>query len=169
MSSARKWFANRANARKSTGPKTADGKARSSRNAWRHGFGRKGWGDLRDGAWARDVNALAHIIAGDDANAAGLERAFAVAAAQHDLVLVRRARRTLEQEAGYVRGGCEPAECIAQTFIDPTLLARIARLDRYERRALTRRLRAIAAFYAPAAPEDLAGDAAERSQRVKSQ
>ena len=38
MTSDNKVAANRANARKSTGPRTKDGKTRSSRNATRHGF-----------------------------------------------------------------------------------------------------------------------------------
>lgn len=40
MTSKRQIKANRANATRSTGPKTIDGKARSSRNAFRHGLSR---------------------------------------------------------------------------------------------------------------------------------
>jgi hypothetical protein len=38
MTSDQQIEANRANARRSTGPKTADGKARSRRNSWKHGL-----------------------------------------------------------------------------------------------------------------------------------
>src|SRR3989442_1002928 len=42
MSSPRKIEANRANARKSTGPKTPEGKARSRQNALKHGLSGRG-------------------------------------------------------------------------------------------------------------------------------
>jgi hypothetical protein len=158
MTSARKWFANRANARKSTGPRTAAGKARSSRNACRHGFAREGWADdaLRDAAWVREVNRLAGAILRGDAGPARRDCAFAVAAAQHDLNLIRRSRRALEQQAGFAQtvGDRELADPAKQDVIEPALLARIAALDRYERRALARRQRAIATFDALAAPRD---------------
>jgi hypothetical protein len=38
MASEKQVEANRANARKSTGPKTAEGRARSRANAWKHGL-----------------------------------------------------------------------------------------------------------------------------------
>jgi hypothetical protein len=41
MTSERQIEANRKNARRSTGPKTATGKAKSSRNAFRHGLSRR--------------------------------------------------------------------------------------------------------------------------------
>lgn len=161
MTSARKRFANRANARKSTGPKTAAGKARVSRNALRHGFSRRAFADgrLRDAQWERAVAVLALTLAGAEAPPARLARAAALAAAQHDLLLVRRARRALEA-AGYTPDdrAQSPQQCI-----DPALLARITRLDRYERRALARRRRAIAAFEAPAP----AGNVAKQSQPAK--
>ena len=166
MTSARKQFSNRANASRSTGPKTTQGKARVSRNALRHGFARLGWaeGALRDAARAGEVNALALAIAGDHASAEHLKRAMAVAAAQHDLVLVRQARRGVEAAAGRVRTEAEdaPAEGHPDEF-DHALLTHVERLDRYERRVLTRRRRAIAALDA-AANDRPASDLAEQSQ-----
>ena len=60
MTSARKIRANRANARASSGPKSAAGKARSAQNAFRHGFNVPIW---LDPALASDVEALAQWIA----------------------------------------------------------------------------------------------------------
>jgi hypothetical protein len=170
VTSARKQFANRANARRSTGPKSVQGKARVSRNALRHGFARQNWaeGTLRDVARAEEVNALARAIAGDHASAAHLARALAVATAQHDLVLVRQARHGVEAAVGRARTEDAPAESQPGEFIDPALLTRVERLDRYERLALTRRRRAIAALDA-AVRDRPAEDFAEQSQLVKSQ
>ena len=173
MTSARKRFANRANARKSTGPKTAAGKARVSRNALRHGFAREGWAEhgSQDVAGAPEVAALARAIAGGQASAARIERAFAVAAAQHDLIMVRHAKRELAALGGCGRAASDRATSAGQVraVIYGALLPQIARLDRYERRVLARRRRAVAAFDASAAREGPAGGLAEQSQRVKSQ
>src|SRR5712691_2821724 len=57
VTSIRKIMANRANARESTGPETCVGKARSSRNALRHGFERKE--ALRIGGLSAEVETLA--------------------------------------------------------------------------------------------------------------
>ena len=56
---ARRDFANRLNARKSTGPRTAAGKAAVARNARRHGLSLPLW---REQAIERDVDALAQRI-----------------------------------------------------------------------------------------------------------
>ena len=61
MASARQIAANRANARKSSGPRSAAGKTRSSQNACRHGLSRR----MSGAKFARAVEALAHDIAGD--------------------------------------------------------------------------------------------------------
>lgn len=92
MTSDRKIRANRANARASSGPKTAAGKAQSAQNAFRHGFNVPIW---RDPDLASDVEALAHRIAGKGADANVLEPARRVAAAQIDLRRVRSHRLRL--------------------------------------------------------------------------
>jgi hypothetical protein len=66
MSSARKRFANAQNARACTGPKSAAGKARSARNARRHGLNLP---VLVDPVLAPDVETLARRIAGERASA----------------------------------------------------------------------------------------------------
>ena len=123
---------NRANARASTGPKTRDGKARVARNARRHGLSLP---VLHDPALAREVEELARKIAGAGADARRqdpelYELARRIAEAQIDLVRVRRARNDL----------------LSGAVVDPDAVPRSAAMDRYERRALSRRKFAIRQF-----------------------
>ena len=127
MTSARKVHANRLNARASTGPRTSTGKARASQNARRHGLELSA---RYDPSRSGEVDALAREIAGADAAAERLALACAIAAAQIDLVRARRARRDLFPE----------------TLREPDATVRLAAMDRYERRALSRRKLAIRDF-----------------------
>jgi hypothetical protein len=81
--SARKIHANRANARTSTGPRTAAGKARAARNARRHGLTLS---VLADPVRAAELDDIAREIAGEGANPELQELASRIAAAQIDLV-----------------------------------------------------------------------------------
>ncbi len=81
MTSPRQTAANRANARRSTGPRTAAGRARSSRNATRHGLSVSALADPR---LSNEVLALAHAIA-----AAGGSFEAAVVAAEATFALRR--------------------------------------------------------------------------------
>jgi hypothetical protein len=89
VTSDRKIKANRANARASTGPKTAPGRARAARNALCHGLSLP---VCSDPALCEEVEALAREIAGTDASAEIQELARRVAEAQIDLRRVRHAR-----------------------------------------------------------------------------
>jgi hypothetical protein len=89
LTSDRKIKANRANARASTGPKTAQGRARVARNALRHGLSLP---ICSDPAVSEEVEKLAREIAGLDADAKRLERARRIADAEIDLRRVRYAR-----------------------------------------------------------------------------
>src|SRR5262249_33440024 len=89
VSTAGKISANRANARASTGPTTAQGRARSARNAHRHGLSLP---VLVDPALSQEVEALAREMAGANASSEIQELARRIAEAQVDLRRVRCAR-----------------------------------------------------------------------------
>ena len=129
MISAAKLAANRANARASTGPRSAEGKKRSARNALRHGLTLPA---LPDPTRANEVEALSRAIAGADALPQHQEAAFRVAAAQIDLVGIQRARCVMLSDMP-----------LSDMPRDPRLPARLAALDRYERRVRWRRRFAI--------------------------
>jgi len=127
ITTAHQLAANRANARKSTGPRTAAGKARSRGNARRHGFAARALGARgADPAFGRIVAALCAA----DGDPLLREQAVIIADAQLQIQRIRMARVTLgDDPAGGANG-----------------IAEIMSLDRYERRALSRRRRAIARY-----------------------
>ena len=92
MTSDRQKRANRANAKSSTGPKTAAGKARAAQNAFRHGLNVP---VLSDPLLAPEIEAMAHRISGPYADAETAERARWIAEAHFDLNRVRSSRRLL--------------------------------------------------------------------------
>jgi len=151
VTSARQRDANRRNARSSTGPRTSAGKARAAQNARRHGLSVPARYD--PSRWD-EIEALARAIVGADADPERLELARRIAEAQIDIIRARSARRD--------RFPTSPAALLA-----PAAIARLAAIDRYERRAWSRRKRAIRELDDARGVEhtwDAAGHLAERSQ-----
>jgi hypothetical protein len=143
--SAAKRAANRRNARRSTGPRTAAGKERSARNALRHGLTARPRDHL---ALMREAVTLSSAIlqTGADFETESPEcrasedpsrrlRAIQIAIAHIRVLRVRRAKQALH-DSGLGWG---------------ELTRRLASLDRYESRALAVRKSALQRF--DAAPE----------------
>jgi hypothetical protein len=89
MTSEAKIVANRQNARKSTGPTTASGKSRASRNALRHGLERANFGDTGHSA---QVERIAKAIYKEGADPFLQEQALIIAESQIFIARVRAAR-----------------------------------------------------------------------------
>ena len=175
MTSERKIKANRANARASTGPKTAQGRSHAARNALRHALSLP---VSSDSVLSEEVETLAREIVGTDANAEIQELARRIAEAQIDLRRVRYARHQLfsqalsdpdyESEVMLRKKSALVIRCArlfdlyrpmpenVMEFLNSkpegpykfaTILAdktrQLLALDRYERRAVSRRNRAI--------------------------
>jgi hypothetical protein len=86
MATERQLAANRANARNSTGPRSASGKKRASRNALKHGLSTS----MSGAAVTREIEALARQIAGNPEDRLRMAAARDAAEAQLDLARVQR-------------------------------------------------------------------------------
>jgi hypothetical protein len=174
VTSERKIKANRINAQASTGPRTAQGRARAARNAFRHGLSLP---IHSDPALSEEVERLAREIAGPAPNGEVQELANEIAEAVIDLRRVRHARHRLLADAlcnpyrdsranmgqkaklmcRLLRPNApEMPELELQKLLTSTTegpekfatillqeLKELSALDRYERRALSRRRFAI--------------------------
>jgi hypothetical protein len=200
MTSERKAMSNRMNGRKSGGPRTAAGRARSRRNALRHGLAAFGGG--KDPALFETVEQMAKAICGGNANPLLFEQALLIA--ENELWLrciqaesIARVER-LQDETAIALAKGDNSLAVAQALFDevkrahcgfkilrtvsgdkqPTIPAQVSdeipmpaweppcpkerdeyeamceaapdldRLRRYQRRAWSRRKRAIRAFIA---------------------
>ncbi len=126
MATEKQIAANRINAQKSTGPKTAAGRLKSSRNAFRHGLSLR----LRlDPETSAKAEAIARVLIRDHADEDQLLAATDLAQAQMELLRIRKVRTELMANADLASGDLEH-------------LRRLAALDHYERLAHTKRRRA---------------------------
>jgi hypothetical protein len=158
--------ANRANASRSTGPRSAGGKARSAQNARRHGFA--GARPL-DGVAAKEIEVLARKLAGDAGDPECLF--YARKAAEMAMMLgcicaarVNLINELLPQQSAAIScdtarpdaaaksapaGGnrCEPGSHCMTGYEDAEALVEVLpellRLERYEAAALAARRRAL--------------------------
>jgi hypothetical protein len=126
MASERQIAANRANAQKSTGPKTVAGRLKSSRNAFRHGLSAQ----LRlDSEGLKRVDAIARLLVGSSVDGKQHIAANEMAQAQLELSRIRAVRANILAGLDLASGNLQ-------------MLRHLAALDRYERYAHTRRRRA---------------------------
>jgi hypothetical protein len=142
MTSERMIASNRRNGRRGRGPRTAAGKATSSRNALRHGLA---VGLLDEPAICAKVETLARAIVGDGADAAQLGLARVVAEAQLDLDRIKAAK--VRMMSSYLEASA--SERSTDELAGPPsieLLRRLSRLERYECSAISRRRRAMRAL-----------------------
>lgn len=149
--SSKRTAANQANARRSTGPRTNDGKMRSRSNALRHGLAVP---VAAIPELAHHVAQLALAIAGNDTDDPHIfEAAVRVAEAAVDVLRTCRARVELLSLSPAVPRPATPSpasttqsksESECETF--ESVAAQLAKLDRYDRRSRSRRDRAIRAL-----------------------
>jgi len=162
MSSEKQIEANRRNAQKSKGPRTATGKACASRNSRKHALCTI---SRNNPLYAPRIEAIARAICSEATNAELWEQALTIAecttllacARAEGIALIERllggpcvhfadTQGAGEAELGSSR--CKPAP-LRDELEAMSLAARdLDRLERYERRALSRRKRAIETFMA---------------------
>jgi hypothetical protein len=126
MATEKQVAANRRNAQRSTGPRTAAGKSNSSRNSFRHGLS----GACRNGEESdAAINDLALEIAGKRHDAEKFEAATEAASAFLDIRQICKIRQDM----------LNASRLMSAT---PQELWRLLAIDRYEARARTKLRRA---------------------------
>ena len=139
MSTERQRAANRANAKRSTGPKTVSGKSASSRNSRAHGLTAHPALSLPAG-----VEELAEAIAPGHRGDLAWQYAVIAAEATFELARVRSIRANMITAIA----SCETQRPLSSRQGEGKLedqYEKVARLERYERRAFSRRKSAMLA------------------------
>ena len=139
MTTERKIEANRKNSKLSTGPQTTRGRARASRNALRHGLAIS---IASDPELSAEAECLARAILGDDISPIRLHYARIATQAEIDLRRIRRVRTQLLAMPLHRSGISDESGSQAISEVLPQLI----NIDRYERRAWSRRKRAFRAL-----------------------
>jgi hypothetical protein len=123
MTSTRKAASNKLNASLSTGPRTLEGKMRSSRNAFRHGLATS---LINDANVAASIDRLTRTLAAQSNDHGHVEKAQVVAEAQFDLARNRAARsEVLARIEGLESGANSDMSCAVNA---------LEKIGRYERR-----------------------------------
>jgi hypothetical protein len=131
----RQIAANRQNAKKGTGPRSEEGKAASRHNGLRHGLAI----DIEtDPAFREDIEKLAKLLSNSFGSQNVSEVAREAAAAELDLLRIRKFRAWLYETLCFA----DKAAPGGMTELNDKL----AKLERYERRAFSRRKRALRAI-----------------------
>ena len=125
MATEKQIAANRANAKRSTGPRTLAGKLKSSRNAYRHGLSSP---PRLDTVMSAQTEVIVRALIHGEENEEKMRAAAEFAAAHLELLRIRS-----------MRAGAMAKVDLARPDIEE--LQRLAALDRYERYAHTRRRR----------------------------
>ena len=143
MATDKQIAANRRNGALSRGPKTAVGKARSSRNALKHGLAIP---ITRDRATALKIRRAARQMA-PSAVGDSVRNAQTAAEANFELTRVRAAieAAVARMSIGHMSHGAETCSTGFGESAAP-ILETLDKLDRYERRAFSRRSRALRAL-----------------------
>ena len=139
MTTERQRAANRANASLSTGPKTVPGKSASSRNSRIHGLAGRSVSDF--GYAEKLAKALVGSHEGLGHEGLVWHHALTAAEATFELARVRQIRANMIAQIGL---GLAGSEVCAMT--EENAYATVARLERYERRAYSRRKSAMLAI-----------------------
>ena len=130
MASDNRVIANRKNAKASSGPRSHAGKRRSSRNAVRHGLA---VAIESDPAWHAGIEILTKILCLTKGNQPDHEHCREAARAVINLQRIRQVRTAIINKLRANRGAVD---------FHSDLNGVLAKLDRYERRASSRRKRA---------------------------
>jgi hypothetical protein len=133
MPSDRQIAANRKNAKKSTGPRSDAGRAASRRNARRHGLASE---IGTDPTFQDNIEKLARMLSLSSGMQNVDERAREAAGAELDLLRIRKIRSWVFETLYF--GANEPT---SRNLAEVT--KKLAQLERYERRAFSRRKHAL--------------------------